>query len=218
MSYFMTSVGKKPDFSGIPMVEALPIDQAQLYLRNIATDLVGNGNMDELHFIHDGETGTSHNFIANVELGIRMDGTFASTVLDKVIDVQFRIGTAAQILEKELKDAKIDLAILDPPRNGCEKLDLQALIHSKPERITYVSCNPTTLARDLFELGKSGYRLQRLAMVDMFPMTYHLEVVALCEKSERENKDYLHSSGGKMRVNIKLHIVSAVEMASSASF
>lgn len=94
MSYFMTSIGKKPDFSGIPEVEALPIKQAQPYLRRIASDLVGDGNKDELYFIHDGETGTSHNFIAEVELGIRMDGTFASTRLDKVIDACARAGNS----------------------------------------------------------------------------------------------------------------------------
>jgi len=58
----MTS-GEKPDLSGIPQIEALPIEQAQLYLRQIASDLVGDGNKDELYFIHDRETGTSHSFI-----------------------------------------------------------------------------------------------------------------------------------------------------------
>ncbi len=97
MSYFMTSIGKKPDFSGIPEVEALPIKQAQPYLRQIASDLVGDGNEDELYFIHDGETSTSHNFVTEVELGIRMDGTFASTRLDKVIDACARAGNSFRI-------------------------------------------------------------------------------------------------------------------------
>ena len=52
------------------------------------------------------------------------------------------------------------------------------------EKVIYVSCNPTTLARDLHELMNAGYKLLRLAMVDMFPMTYHMEVVALCARAE----------------------------------
>ena len=99
-----------------------------------------------------------------------------------ITNVHFRKGRASDILRNELRDVQLDLAILDPPRKGCEKADLQALIRSQPRKIIYVSCNPTTLARDLRELGESGYNLLRLAMVDMFPMTYHLEVVALCTR------------------------------------
>ena len=71
--------------------------------------------------------------------------------------------------------------ILDPPRKGCEKTDLHAIISSQPKRLIFISCNPTTLARDLYDLTEAGYRLLKLAMVDMFPMTYHLEVVAVME-------------------------------------
>lgn len=102
-----------------------------------------------------------------------------------VTNVYCRKGTIADVMEtfaNESRDISIDLAILDPPRRGCEKADLKALIHSQPGKVIYISCNPTTLARDLHDLSKAGYRLQRLAMVDMFPMTYHLEVVAFCVK------------------------------------
>lgn len=100
---------------------------------------------------------------------------------NQINNTQFQNGTITQLIKK-LKNDNIDLTILDPPRSGCEKSDLQALIQLKPDRIIYVSCNPTTLARDLCELSKSDYKLQRLAMVDMFPMTYHLEVVTLLVK------------------------------------
>ncbi|MEK7399920.1 MAG: 23S rRNA (uracil(1939)-C(5))-methyltransferase RlmD [Candidatus Poribacteria bacterium] len=97
-------------------------------------------------------------------------------------NVNFRIGSMSGLLH-ELKNKKIDIAILDPPREGCEKPDLTSLIQSDIKKIVYVSCNPTTLARDLNELNKEGYNLERLYMVDMFPMTYHLETVAFCVKS-----------------------------------
>jgi 23S rRNA (uracil1939-C5)-methyltransferase len=96
-------------------------------------------------------------------------------------NVNFRMGSMSGLLY-ELKNKKIDIAILDPPREGCEKADLSSLIQSGIKKIVYVSCNPTTLARDLSELNKEGYNLERLYMVDMFPMTYHLETVAFCVK------------------------------------
>jgi len=87
------------------------------------------------------------------------------------------------LLSGELRDAPLDLVLLDPPRKGCEKADLQAVIQAMPKKLIYISCNPTTFARDLHELSNSGYKILRLAMVDMFPMTYHLEVITLCART-----------------------------------
>ena len=107
-----------------------------------------------------------------------------SNAADNGMDnVHFRTGTVSQLLRDKLWDVPVDTAILDPPRKGCEKADLQSLISSRPGKVVYVSCNPTTLARDLHDLKNAGYRLLRLAMVDMFPMTYHLETVALCVRT-----------------------------------
>ena len=112
-----------------------------------------------------------------------------SNALDNSItNVHFRNGTAADVLRSELRDVAIDLVILDPPRKGCEKVDLHALIRHQPRRVICISCNPATLARDLHDLGNAGYRLLRLAMVDMFPMTYHLEVVALCARRSNDGQ------------------------------
>jgi 23S rRNA (uracil1939-C5)-methyltransferase len=97
-----------------------------------------------------------------------------------ISNARFREGTAYDIIDNELRDTEIDLVILDPPRKGCEKKDLEALTEVLTGKIIYISCNPTTFARDIKELRKAGYTLLRLAMVDMFPMTYHLELVALC--------------------------------------
>ncbi len=97
-----------------------------------------------------------------------------------ITNALFNVSRASHLLGEQLRNTEVDLVILDPPRNGCEKADLQGLISAQPKKIIYVSCNPTTLARDLHELANAGYQLLKLAMVDMFPMTYHLEVVALC--------------------------------------
>jgi 23S rRNA (uracil1939-C5)-methyltransferase len=76
----------------------------------------------------------------------------------------------------ELKK-RIDCAILDPPRGGLKKEVVQALHELKPELIIYVSCNPSTLARDSRHLIKGGYQLTETILVDMFPQTYHIESI-----------------------------------------
>ena len=78
----------------------------------------------------------------------------------------------------------LDLVVLDPPRSGLDKRELELLIKNKPERIVYVSCNPSTLARDLRQLVKNGYELENIRLVDMFPQTYHIESVSFLRVQE----------------------------------
>lgn len=73
-----------------------------------------------------------------------------------------------------------DLILLDPPRAGA-KGSLREIISVGPRFIAYASCNPTTLARDLRELLQAGYKLNRITTLDLFPQTYHVEVVAHLE-------------------------------------
>lgn len=72
--------------------------------------------------------------------------------------------------------------ILDPPRAGCEPAALAELIRLGLDRLVYVSCEPSTHARDIAALVRGGYRVRRAAIVDMFPQTYHIESVALLER------------------------------------
>ena len=76
-----------------------------------------------------------------------------------------------------------DLVLLDPPRAGLHIKALDALADLAPENIIYVSCDPSTLARDLKRLSNKGYQVQTIHAFDMFPQTYHVEtVVLLCRK------------------------------------
>jgi 23S rRNA (uracil1939-C5)-methyltransferase len=73
--------------------------------------------------------------------------------------------------------------VLDPPRAGCEPAAIAELLRLGTERLVYVSCEPSTQARDVALLVRGGYRVRRAAVVDMFPHTYHVECVALLERS-----------------------------------
>ncbi|TMF20074.1 MAG: hypothetical protein E6I36_11120 [Chloroflexi bacterium] len=76
-----------------------------------------------------------------------------------------------------------DAVILDPPRAGCEPAAIAELVRLGAGRVVYVSCEPSTQARDIAALVRGGYRVRRAAIVDMFPQTYHIESVALLERS-----------------------------------
>src|SRR5690349_5975547 len=71
----------------------------------------------------------------------------------------------------------VDFLLLDPPRTGAESRVISGIIKMKPRRISYVSCDPATLARDLKKLIAGGYSIQSLRAFDMFPQTHHVETV-----------------------------------------
>ncbi|MFN8529321.1 MAG: class I SAM-dependent RNA methyltransferase [Anaerolineae bacterium] len=76
----------------------------------------------------------------------------------------------------------VDAAVIDPPRAGMDAKALDALIRLAPAKIVYVSCDPSTLARDAKRLIAGGWRLIDAQPVDMFPQTFHIETVAVFEK------------------------------------
>lgn len=75
-------------------------------------------------------------------------------------------------------DTAPDFVLADPPRSGLGKRVVKRLLAMRPRRLTVVSCDPSTLARDLAALTAGGYRLDSLDMADLFPRTYHIESVA----------------------------------------
>ncbi len=91
----------------------------------------------------------------------------------------FRTGKVERILFRYLAEGlRADLAILDPPRAGCQPEALNALAKLQVPRIVYISCSPPTLARDLRLLHDLGYRTLSVEPFDMFPQTYHIECIA----------------------------------------
>jgi len=79
---------------------------------------------------------------------------------------------------------KADAMIVDPPRKGCSKDTLDAIIKISPKRLVYVSCDPATLARDVKILMDNGYTPKKIQPVDMFPHTIHVETVVLMSRVE----------------------------------
>jgi 23S rRNA (uracil1939-C5)-methyltransferase len=74
--------------------------------------------------------------------------------------------------------------VVDPPRKGCEPSLLATILELQPQRVVYVSCNASTLARDLRVLEDGGYRTVEVQPVDMFPWTVHVEVVTVLVRSD----------------------------------
>jgi 23S rRNA (uracil1939-C5)-methyltransferase len=89
----------------------------------------------------------------------------------------------AEHVMAEIKE-RVTKAVIDPPRQGCKPEVIEALLRLAPQRIAYVSCNPTTLARDAQVLTKGGYHLQVVQPIDMFPQTHHIETVSLWRREE----------------------------------
>jgi len=103
--------------------------------------------------------------------------------LNGLDNVEFVAGKAEEVMPKWKKDGlKPDVIVVDPPRKGCDKKLLQAMLAMNPKRIVYVSCNPATLARDLRILEDGGYQTEEVQPVDMFSQTYHVEAVASLTK------------------------------------
>ncbi|HTE84522.1 MAG TPA: class I SAM-dependent RNA methyltransferase [Dehalococcoidia bacterium] len=105
------------------------------------------------------------------------DGRINSGFLE---NVRYRKGLVEQVLPR--LDPPPEVAVLDPPRSGCERRVIGALIERPPRRIVYCSCDTATLARDLRLLVDSGYHLRSSRVIDMFPQTPHIESLSVLER------------------------------------
>ncbi|WLR44364.1 23S rRNA (uracil(1939)-C(5))-methyltransferase RlmD [Bacillus carboniphilus] len=102
--------------------------------------------------------------------------------LNGMSNAEFAVGQAEEVIPTWYKEGnKAEVIVVDPPRKGCDEALLQTIIDMKPKRVVYVSCNPSTLARDLHILEQGGFETKEVQPVDMFPHTSHVETVALIE-------------------------------------
>lgn len=109
-----------------------------------------------------------------------------NAALNGITNADFFCGRAEELCHKMAEDgARADVVVLDPPRKGCEPALLDAAAALGPERIVYVSCNPSTMARDCALLRGLGYELKEAVPFDQFPHTAHVECVAVMEREKR---------------------------------
>ena len=102
-----------------------------------------------------------------------------NAALNEVENVSFAVGEAEVVIPEWYEEGnRADVIVVDPPRKGCDEALLRTILDMKPERVVYVSCNPSTLARDLRVLEDGGYETVEVQPVDMFPHTVHVESVA----------------------------------------
>ena len=106
----------------------------------------------------------------------------ANAKLNGLDNCEFIAGDVLKVLD-ELTD-KPDFIVLDPPREGIHPKALKKNIDFGLERMVYISCKPTSLVRDLEVLKESGYKVQKAAAVDMFPLTVHVETVVLIQRKD----------------------------------
>ena len=109
----------------------------------------------------------------------------ANANINRRFNVDFVEADVEEFLEAY--DKRVDAVVLDPPRHGAGRAVVERLLKLSPERIAYVSCEPSTLSRDLKILVGGGYEVERVVPFDMFPQTFHVETVAILKKSRRRD-------------------------------
>lgn len=161
-------------------------------LYKVARDFAELTGSEAVYDLYTG-TGTIANFVARSArsvVGIEyvpeaiIDAKLNSEV-NGIDNTQFYAGDMKDILTDEFiaQHGNPDVIITDPPRSGMHEDVIQTILRAQPDRIVYVSCNPSTQARDLVLLTKEGsYRVVRSRAVDMFPHTHHIENVVLLRR------------------------------------
>lgn len=154
-----------------------------------AREYVGDTNDMTVFDLYSG-TGTIAQIIAPVAkkvvgveiVGEAVEAARVNAELNGLDNCEFIAGDVLKVID-EIED-KPDLIILDPPRDGINPKALQKIIDFGVDRMVYISCKPTSLARDLEMLQEQGYKVEKACAVDMFPGTYHVETVVKLYKAD----------------------------------
>lgn len=201
-----SGVSFEPSLEGLPRGALQRTVRGAVYNFSPSTFFQGNpGLLDDLVDVTIGETSgdVALDLYAGVGLftiqlarrfgrviGVEADTAAASFARENIntnqtANVEFHNSKSEEWLKtfREAKGPPPDLILLDPPRIGAAEA-MTHIVELKPSRITYVSCDPTTLARDLRTLLESGYELTRITAIDLFPQTYHVETVAALERAD----------------------------------
>ena len=111
-------------------------------------------------------------------VAVEGDATASALSVTNCPAAEVRAGDVAGVLATAY-DEPFDLVVLDPPREGARRPVVEQVVARQPRAVAYVACDPAALARDLATFAELGYRLRELRAFDLFPMTHHVECVAL---------------------------------------
>ena len=115
-------------------------------------------------------------------VGAAVEDARENAVRNGIDNAEFHVGKVEDIIGR-FKNENVDVLFVDPPRKGCKRDFLDAVLDMDIDKIVYVSCNVSTLARDLNILVGAGYIIKSVTPFDMFPQTSHIESVTLLEKN-----------------------------------
>lgn len=115
-----------------------------------------------------------------------IDDARANAERNGIKNVEFFVGKAEEVLPEQYEKNQIyaDVIVVDPPRKGCDVVCLDTILKMAPKKVVYVSCDSSTLARDVKYLCENGYEVKRVRPVDMFPMSGHVETVVLIQRKD----------------------------------
>lgn len=109
-----------------------------------------------------------------------IDRAYENATLNHIDNVTYEVGKAEVIMGEWVKRGiNPNVIIVDPPRKGLDIHFIESACAVQPDRIVYVSCNPSTMARDLCEFKRLGYQVDYIQPIDLFPFSYHVEAVSL---------------------------------------
>ena len=170
-----------------------PNSLAAEVLYSIVRDYIGDTKDKEVFDLYSG-TGTIAQLLASVAkevIGVEIveeavEAAKVNAALNGLTNCRFIAGDVLKVLD-DLTE-KPDMIILDPPRDGIHPKALPKILAYGVENIVYISCKPTSLARDLPAFLAAGYEVQRSCSVDQFCETVHVETVVLLSKGEIDSK------------------------------
>ena len=155
----------------------------------------------------------SAKFVYGVEIvDAAIQNAIENAKINNIENVKFFVGKAEEIITGEYENGNIrdiDVIVVDTLRKGLDKLAIDIMLKLLPKRIVYVSCDSSTLARDLKLLCEKEYELKKLTVVDQFSRSYHTEMVALLSKLDVDKH---------IDVEIKLDELDLTSAESKASY
>ncbi len=160
-------------------------------LYNKVREYVGDTKDKRIFDLYSG-TGTIAQLLAPVAdkvTGVEIveeavDAARENAARNGLTNCEFIAGDVLKVID-ELAEGKPDIIVLDPPRDGIHPKALDKIIDFGVDRIVYISCKPTSLARDLVILQAKGYKVEKVCAVDMFPETVHVETIVLMSRIDK---------------------------------